>query len=115
MRLPGFEPGLQAWEAYVITTGPQPLYVLDFHFEYLKVIGSIAVPGGKNLKIKIEPIPLFAAPSAHAREPAGEQRLREGRRAFDNPPDSILLFAVCGAMADFRGYFRRFQSLLVSN
>jgi hypothetical protein len=25
MRLPGFEPGLQAWEAYVITTGPQPL------------------------------------------------------------------------------------------
>lgn len=25
MRLPGFEPGLQAWEAYVITAGPQPL------------------------------------------------------------------------------------------
>jgi hypothetical protein len=85
VRLPGFEPGLQAWEAYVITTGPQPLYVLDFHIEYLKVIGSIAVPGGKNLKIKIELIPLFAAPSAHARESAGGQRLREGRRAFGNP------------------------------
>ena len=25
VRLPGFEPGLQAWEAYVITAGPQPL------------------------------------------------------------------------------------------
>jgi hypothetical protein len=29
VRLPGFEPGLQAWEAYVITAGPQPLYALD--------------------------------------------------------------------------------------
>jgi hypothetical protein len=28
MRLPGFEPGLQAWEAYVITTGPQPLILM---------------------------------------------------------------------------------------
>ena len=30
LRLPGFEPGLQAWEAYVITAGPQPLYALFF-------------------------------------------------------------------------------------
>ena len=29
VRLPGFEPGLQAWEAYVITAGPQPLYAFD--------------------------------------------------------------------------------------
>ena len=25
MRLPGIEPGLQAWEAHVLTPGPQPL------------------------------------------------------------------------------------------
>jgi hypothetical protein len=24
VRLPGFEPGLRAWEAHVITAGPQP-------------------------------------------------------------------------------------------
>ena len=28
VRLPGFEPGLRAWEAHVITAGPQPLYSL---------------------------------------------------------------------------------------
>jgi hypothetical protein len=27
MRLPGIEPGLQAWEARVITAGPQPLWL----------------------------------------------------------------------------------------
>ena len=29
VRLPGFEPGLRAWEAHVITAGPQPLSSLD--------------------------------------------------------------------------------------
>jgi hypothetical protein len=28
VRLPGFEPGLRAWEAHVITAGPQPLHAL---------------------------------------------------------------------------------------
>ena len=29
VRLPGFEPGLRAWEAHVITAGPQPRQGLD--------------------------------------------------------------------------------------
>jgi hypothetical protein len=39
VRLPGFEPGLQAWEAYVITTGPQPLHDNEI-LMYLQAVDS---------------------------------------------------------------------------
>lgn len=69
VRLPGFEPGLRAWEAHVITAGPQPRQGLDsrlflchfllpifkcisFSLSYSGIQGKVDMLHGPNMGIE---------------------------------------------------------------
>ena len=57
MRLPGFEPGLQAWEAYVITTGPQPLAHLKVSSLIKRLwLGDFTPRGNLHHRAYLEPL-----------------------------------------------------------